>query len=137
MTARFDYEGLHELAMALRRPVSTLLALASTNDPFYAGMPSRRRAEWVVGLWKKFGVKTRQPSPRIHYLLVVRATVRKPDGTPYENTLDDWQFLIRAAGSARHLGLVPPDALIDRRNDAPIINVRATSVDRPCGASRT
>ena len=36
------YEDLKALASELKRPVSTLIALAPQNDPFYAGMPSRR-----------------------------------------------------------------------------------------------
>jgi hypothetical protein len=46
--------------------------------------------------------------------------IKNYDGTPYENTDDCWEGLLRASRDARLLGLVPPDAFDDRRNKAPV-----------------
>jgi hypothetical protein len=43
-----------------------------------------------------------------------------PDGTPYENTLEAWQALIRASNDARYHDLVPAEDFVDRRNDEPL-----------------
>ena len=56
---------------------------------------------------------------RIHYFLVSRADIKKPDGKPYENTAKDWDFLTAVAKWARYLGLVSVDNFIDRRNPEP------------------
>ncbi len=45
------------------------------------------------------------------------------DGTPYENTQNCWQALIRASNDARYLDLVPAEDFVDRRNDEPLINL--------------
>jgi hypothetical protein len=49
------------------------------------------------------------------------ATHGRPNGRAYENTENDWQYLIGASLGARYLDLIPIDGLVDRRNDAPII----------------
>src|SRR5262245_17936755 len=101
-----DYERLRELAAELGRPVSTLIALASQNDPFYAGMPSRRRdGGWFGELWERFELAKRtQHLRRIHYYLVSQPTgsVLMPNGdvltpsVPYTNTLEHWTALCEA-----------------------------------------
>jgi hypothetical protein len=61
---------------------------------------------------------------RIHYQLVSAASpIAMVNGKPYENTDGCWQALCAAAADARHLGLVPIDALVDRRNDEPVIHL--------------
>ena len=59
---------------------------------------------------------------RLHYRLISStAPIRKPDGSEYENTENDWKGLVSASLAARYLGLVPFDGLVDRRNDEPMI----------------
>jgi hypothetical protein len=54
---------------------------------------------------------------RIHYQLVFQdPPVVKPDGKPYENTTNDWAYLLQASKAARYLNLVDPAAFVDRRN---------------------
>jgi hypothetical protein len=54
MTDTFNYEALKTLAENLGRPLSTLIALASQNDPFYAGVANRRaNAEWFGEIWER------------------------------------------------------------------------------------
>jgi len=48
--------------------------------------------------------------------------VVKPDGKPYENTTNDWAYLLQASKAARYLNLVDPAAFVDRRNPDPHIH---------------
>lgn len=111
-----DYEGIKALAKARGVPVPRLLALAVQNDPFYVGMPAQRRnGEWFAELFHAAGFGEGVHLRRVHYHLVsVEAAL--PDGKPYENTLEAWQFLSQASKAARYLGLVDLAAFDDRRN---------------------
>jgi hypothetical protein len=115
----FNYAGLKALAKELQRPVSTLIALAPANDPFYAGAPAREAgARWFAELWNRFGFGQGVHLRRIHYLLVSQpaGAVRSLNGTPYENTTECWAALAVTSRDARYLDLVPLDAFVDRRN---------------------
>lgn len=111
-----DYEGIKALAKARGMPVPRLLALAVQNDPFYVGMPAQRRnGEWFADLFHAAGFGEGVHLRRVHYHLVsVEAAL--PDGKPYENTVEAWQFLSQASKAARYLGLVDLAAFDDRRN---------------------
>jgi hypothetical protein len=59
---------------------------------------------------------------RIHYLLVSQEQpVTMRDGRPYQNTDFCYIRMNEASKFARHLRLVPPSAIVDRRNDNPIL----------------
>jgi hypothetical protein len=120
--ALLRYGGIKSLADSLGRPVSTLIALASANDPF-AITPSRRDgAQWFARIWKRFDLGSGVHVRRVHYKLISQAKPLKiPNGTPYENTLEAWQALIRTSGDARYLDLVPAEDFVDRRNNEPLI----------------
>jgi hypothetical protein len=123
-SASYDYEGLKALAKELNRPASTLIALASVNDPFYIGPTRQRDAEWFAEIWNRFGLGSGVHIRRIHYRLVSQSPpVQMPDGTTYENTNGCWKALGDAARDARYLGLVPIEAFVDRRNAEPIVNL--------------
>jgi hypothetical protein len=98
-----------------RKNIPDLLALAPKNDPFYAGSPaSRQQAEWFARLWEDFGFTTGVHLRRVHYRLVsVETKILKPDGKPYENTLECWSFLGEAGKQARYLRLVDAHAFED------------------------
>src|SRR5258707_10104156 len=98
-----DYEAIKAMAKGIGRPLKDLLALASTNDPFYAGVASRRRdAEWFAVIWADHGA-TGSHLRRLHYQLVSStAPIRKPDGSTYQNTESDWNKLIVATLAARY-----------------------------------
>jgi hypothetical protein len=116
-----DYDSLKSTAKSIGRTVKDLLALAVNNDPFYAGAPFRRRAaEWFADIWSKYG-ELASHLRRLHYRLVSEATIRKPDGSVYQNMDGDWKDLMAASLAARYLDLVPFDGLVDRRNDEPMI----------------
>lgn len=110
------YEELKALAKERGVPVSELLVLAKSNDPFFCGMPAQRRAgdwfaeQFAAGHFGR-GVHLR----RIHYFLV-SVEARMPNGLPYLNTVECWAALAEASKAARYLGLVDVDAFDDRRN---------------------
>lgn len=134
--AGYDFEGIKALAKQLGWPVGDLLALADKNDPFYMGRPAQRAAgEWFATIWERFGFKRGAHIRRIHYALVSQdPPLLLPDGKPYLNTDAAWNVLSEAAKAARYLGLVPLDALQDRRNPPAQIfasePVRSASADR-------
>lgn len=116
-----DYEGLKQLALELRRPAETLIALNDNNDPFYITPARRRAADWFANLWHELEIPTAHYR-RIHYLLVSLAKpVLMSNGQPYRNTHECWKQLNPMARDAVYLGLVPPDAYVDRRNAEPVI----------------
>jgi hypothetical protein len=53
---------------------------------------------------------------RVHYWMVARANML------YENTEEDWDYLLGASAKARYLGLIPMESIIDRRNPEPIVH---------------
>jgi hypothetical protein len=59
----------------------------------------------------------------LHYLLVMApGGVLKLDGTKYQNTPKDWEWLHeKAAKAARWLGYVPFERIVDERNEPPRI----------------
>ncbi len=129
----FEYEDIKELAREVRCKVTDLTVLALGNDPFYAGVPYRRkRAEWFAELWDRFGFQQGVHLRRIHYVLVSqREPILWPNGEPYENTEKDWTVLDTASLAARYLGLIPSDMLIDRRNPDPVICAGFSSSPEP------
>ncbi|MGA3061669.1 MAG: hypothetical protein ABSD90_00410 [Methylocystis sp.] len=103
------------------------MALAPSNDPFYAGgtESSKAAAEWFAALYHRFGFTKGSHLRRVHYRVVSQEKpVLLPDGTPYENTEACWQKLIAASKPARYLGLVPITDFADKRNPDPVINLR-------------
>ena len=121
-----DYNSIKELAKQIGRSAKDLVVLAPANDPFYAGVPGRHReGEWFAEIWRRFGFSEGVHIRRIHYVLVSQSEegqpLLKPDGEPYRNTTNDSGLLNRASLSARYLDLIPLDALVDRRNDEPMI----------------
>ena len=118
-----NYSDLTRLAKRLRRPIKTLLVLDSGTDPFVAdsvglrGGPGRHaQAEWFARLWSALKVPHGAHQRRIHYAFVSQPEpIRMVNGRDYVNTQECLAILNRAARDARTLGLVPTDAIIDRR----------------------
>src|SRR5215813_6225080 len=126
------YEKIKRLAKTMKCRIPELLALAPANDPFYAGGDaSRTAAEWFVRLWTRFGYTTGVHTRRVHYQILAPGDVQKPNGKPYENTENDWDFLNFASKHARHLGLVAPTAFVDRRNPEPHRFLFGHTLDAP------
>ena len=59
----------------------------------------------------------------LHYRLVGRGETyaRMPNGSPYRNNPECYEWLMHRAKFARYLGYVPFDRIIDNRNEEPII----------------
>jgi hypothetical protein len=117
-----DYP-LKRLAGELERPITSLQALAGHTDPYLAPRPFRRApAEWFSRLYTKLEILPGSHVRRIFYRVVSQQSpVLLPDGEPFENTLECWTFLCNASRDARYLGLIPVNAIIDRRNPDPEI----------------
>jgi len=118
----FDYNSIKELAGQTGIKTKDLIVLSSGNDPFYADVPHRReRAEWFAQTWDRFGFQHGSHLRRIHYRIANHAEpVLWPNGDRYLNTQNDWKALVNASLTARYLGLIQPDVLVDRRNPAPM-----------------
>ncbi len=131
-----DYTSIKGLAKQIGRPTKDLVALSVVNDPFYAAVPHRHQeGEWFAEIWHRFGFSDGVHLRRIHYVLVSQdeegEPVLKPGDRPYENTSNDWALLNRASLSARYLDLIPLDALVDRRNDEPMIFTSSARASAP------
>lgn len=110
------------LAARLGRPIKTLLALSSSNDPFYAGVqPSKlAAAEWFAKLYRERGFGRGVHLRKLHYR-IVSDPVPLPNGEPYLNSEECWDFLCEGSKHARYLGLVDVGAFVDHRAPEPHI----------------
>lgn len=116
-----------------------VLGMSTTRDPFNAGGPADERdAQWFLKQWnaRGFSGATGVHLRKLHYRIVVlgekvvklpRSIEYKMDGKDcvadhYENLDAVWAYLTEAGAKARYLKLVPPDAFVDQRNPAPLIN---------------
>jgi hypothetical protein len=123
------HAAMKSLAAELDVNLPDLLVLARQNDPFCAGTPADHRwAEWFCGLWEQRAANTGVHLRRLHYQ-VLSLGVPQLDGMPYENTEECFANLLKASSSARAMGLVDPSSLVDRRNQAPILNLEQRWLD--------
>jgi hypothetical protein len=110
-----------------------ILAMARSNDPFYAGQGwQREQAEWFANLFVRLGFEGRRVHVRfVHYVASgeepnpatgEKHQERLPDGSAYENTEEHWNFIQTASKHARNMGLVDPRNIIDRRTPRPFLN---------------
>jgi len=90
------------------------------NDPFYIGPRRQERAEWFAQIWHALDIPVGYHYRRIHYRMISQnPPVRHYNGGVYLNTFECWQDLNNTARDAAHLGRVPLDAFVDRRNPEP------------------
>lgn len=98
-----------------------LTVLDKATDPFRVDTPAGHRdGRWFADAVDDLGYRGRTIHLRgMHYMLLSRV---KPDGTAYENTAKDWQWLVGGPGkAARFLAYVPFESIIDQRNAPPVI----------------
>jgi hypothetical protein len=115
--------ALEDAAAASGCPLKDLTVLATQRDPFRLDTPANHRlGEWLAGTAAGIGLGDRRIHLRgLHYMMVSQPTP-KPDGLPYTNTDDDWEWLSeKAAKAARWLGYVPFTQITDQRNAEPVI----------------
>lgn len=118
----FDYETLKMEAKEQGVPVKDLLALSPTNDPFYVGSEGQReKAEWFAKVYKAMGSPDKVHIRRVHYWLVSQ-DMKKPDGSKYMNTENDWNYITLCAKYARYLGLIPIENIEDHKAPDPDIH---------------
>jgi len=115
-----------------------LLAMSARRDPFNCGGPADERdAEWFAEQWKFHGFTDARNVHlrKLHYRIVAlgedkvqlpRPVTYEMDGKQviagtYRNDIPVWKYLTEAGARARYLGLVSPDAFVDRRNPKPTI----------------
>jgi len=122
-----DHKDICDLARTLGCKVTDLLVLTMQNDPFFAERNGRRKeAEWFASTCRTLGLGYGLHVRRVHYRASISPPVPilKPDGTPYQNTYNDWMLMARASRDARYLGLVPGSWFVDRKNPDPIIHAK-------------
>jgi len=105
--------------------LATYTVLDTKNDPFRLDTPaSHRDGEWVGEVVASLGLGTSRIHLRgVHYAIAGRP---KPDGSPYQNDDDNWEWLQNhAMKAARWLGYVGFDQIYDKRNAAPVIKIRS------------
>jgi hypothetical protein len=105
-----------------------LTVLSVQVDPYRLDTPSGHRdGKWAAAqLVRAFGKGRRTHWRGLHYAIVARGNIRKPDGEIYRNTDSDWLWLSNVAGkAARWLGHIPFERIKDNRNAEPIIHRKA------------
>jgi hypothetical protein len=108
-----------------------LTVLSIQVDPYRIDTPAGHRdGAWCAKqLTRSFGATRRTHWRGLHYAIVARGNVRKPDGTVFRNTDDDWTWLANVAGkAARWLGHIPFERITDNRNAEPIVHRKARVV---------
>lgn len=110
-----------------------LTVMSNDTDPFRFDTPANHRdGQWLRDQMQRAGLlNAARPihNRGIYYAIISLGDAVLPNGSPYLNNLDCWDFLEGASNLARWLGYVPWTSIIDARNDSPII--RVTSVDDP------
>src|SRR5262245_34067729 len=98
--------------------------LSKQADPYRIDTPAGHcNGKWAATLLNRLYGSTRSAHWRgLHYAIVIKKNIRKPDGTIYRNTNADWKWLVDyAVKAARWLGYIPFDRIVDRRNSDPLI----------------
>ena len=114
------------------RRLKDLTVLAPQNDPYRLDTPSGHRdGAWLANALANLGITGRRHLRGLHYILVSGEVV-KPNGLPYTNTDDDWEWMsAKAAKAARWNRYIPFTAIIDQRNDEPVIRRWIRSAPEP------
>ena len=110
-----------------------MTVLARHRDPYRLDTDAHHRnGQWAADQLARFYGSTKQAHWRgLHYSIIMaakkaKAKVKKPDGTLFANTEDDWIWLNEKAGkAARWLGYIPFDRIIDKRNNPAIVHRKA------------
>ena len=126
MTASPLRAALDDATGGNNRRLGKFTVLDADNDPFRLDTPAKHRdGQWLAEQAEALGFTDRTIHLRgLHYAVLGRP---KPDGTPYENTIKNWEWLQGdCAKAARFLGYMPFERIVDQRNAEPVIRVRDT-----------
>jgi hypothetical protein len=106
-----------------------LTVLSAQVDPYRLDTPAGHRdGKWAAQQLQRFYGPSKTAHWRgLHYsIIMAQKKIRKPNGEVHRNTDEDWTWLESVAGkSARWLGYIPFERIIDRRNAPPIIHRKA------------
>jgi hypothetical protein len=113
---------LREAKRESRLGLSELTVLSPQNDPYRIDTPTFHEAgRWFRDQLDRLGLAGKHLRG-IHYALL--GSTALPNGQPYVNTGENWDWLQDvAAKAARWLGYVPFEAIRDQRNAAPVVRV--------------
>jgi len=93
--------------------------MSNLTDPYRLDTPANHRdAKWLAGAFAQ-GKLVQIHCRGLHYTIVSMPELRKPNGEPYLNDIDNWTWLQRTAGVARWLGYIDFEAITDERNAGP------------------
>jgi hypothetical protein len=104
--------------------LTQLTVLSIQVDPYRIDTTSGHRdGAWVAHHLNRLVGRTKKIHWRgLHYVIVAKGNIRKPNGEIFRNTEDDWTWLSAVAGkAARWLGYVPFERITDNRNAEPVI----------------
>jgi hypothetical protein len=119
--------------------LADLTVLSAQVDPYRLDTPAGHRdGKWAASQLARAYHSGKQAHLRgLHYAMVikkrgVKKTFKKPDGTIYRNTFEDWQWLTASAvKAARWLGYIPFDRFKDQRNPDPVVYRRPRPSPQP------
>jgi len=93
--------------------------MSAITDPYRIDTEANHRdAKWLADAFTQ-GKLTAIHCRGLHYTIVSMPELRKPNGDPYLNDIDNWTWLQRVAGVARWLGYIDFEAITDERNAGP------------------
>lgn len=103
-----------------------LTIMSASRDPYRLDKPQNRvDAAWLAEHAELH--EGEDPGSTIHlrglHYKIVSSVVLKPDGEPYRNNDDDWEWVNWAAKSARWLGYIPFHRIHDARNAEPVVSM--------------
>jgi hypothetical protein len=101
-----------------------LTVLSAQVDPYRLDTSSGHRdGAWLAKQLNRLVTRGKKIHWRgLHYVIVAKGNLRKPNGETYVNTDEDWVWLSTVAGkAARWLGYIPFERIIDNRNAEPFI----------------
>jgi hypothetical protein len=126
------HNGHGRLRAALEKhggSLKDLTVLSPQNDPYRCDTETGHRdGAWLANTLDQLGVTGQRHLRGMHYALIGQP---KPNGLPYTNTDKDWLWLGMCAKSARWLGYIPFDRIVDQRNDEPEITLWKPSDSDP------
>lgn len=112
------------LGAAIRAWDRTLGSLTvGESDPYRMDTPANHRdAQWVAELIADLDSRQvrRYHTRGLHYAAVGRT---RPDGRPYANDKKAWAWIGESVSTARWLGYIAFDKIIDRRHDQPLVRL--------------
>jgi hypothetical protein len=118
-------------AVDVKLTLKDLTVLAPQNDPFRVDTPARHRdGEWLAITARELGLGDRVIHLRgLHYMVLGWP---KPDGSPYINDDEHWEWLQGdCAKAARFLGYLPFGQIFDRRASAPVVQEYTRAEPKP------